>query len=79
MARSSTNTAFRYQSLKAAIDATGLTQREVARRAGVHETYICALLASEKNPSKKNPKRPSLRVAVRLEKLLNVDPSALCF
>jgi transcriptional regulator with XRE-family HTH domain len=71
MVRSSTkDVEIQYQSLRAAVDASKLTQREIARRVGITESYLSHLL-------KDGRRQPSLSIAMRLSRVLGVDPAAL--
>lgn len=71
MAASSTKPEyFKYQSLHAAVKASGLTQQEIADRVGVDRTYITHLLRDGK-------RQPSLGIALKLSRVLDMDPAAL--
>ena len=67
--RKATTKARRFYSFKAAIEAAGITQREAARRIGKSEPYVSKLVHRKE--------RPSLAMAIRIEREFNVDPSAL--
>lgn len=71
MAASSANLEkIKYQSLQAAVDASPLTQRAIAKAVGISESYFCHLLKDGK-------RRPSLAVALRLARVLDVDLAGL--
>lgn len=61
---------FRYQTLQAAVTASGLTHDEIAKRVGVDRTYVTHLLRDGK-------RQPSLAIALRLSRVLDMDPAAL--
>lgn len=59
----------RHRSLRTALVEMGLSQREAARQLGISEAHVSNILSRRH--------RPSLRLAIRIEKLFNVDPSVL--
>lgn len=73
MANASTKTApkrlNRYQSLQAALKEQKLTQRQLAKLIGKSESYVSRVLSGDF--------QPSLPVAVRIQRALNVDLASL--
>lgn len=59
----------RFHSLAAAIEAQGITQRQAAVLIGKDEPYVSKLVNRKA--------RPSLEMAVRIERLFNVDPAGM--
>jgi transcriptional regulator with XRE-family HTH domain len=59
----------RFTTIRAALEAQGLTQREFARLIDCSEPYVSNLLAGKF--------RPSLPVADRIQRVLNVDLGAI--
>lgn len=59
----------RFHSLAAAKEARGLSQVQMARMLGKDEPYISKLINRQA--------RPSLEMAIRIERLFNVDPAGL--
>ena len=59
----------RFHSLAAAKEYRGLTQTEMARMLGKSAPYVSKLINRKE--------RPSLEMAIRIERLFNVDPAGL--
>lgn len=58
-----------FTTLRGALDAHGMTQRELARLIGKDEPYVSNLLRGKF--------RPSLPMADRIQRVLNVDLAAM--
>lgn len=59
----------RYQTLRAALDREQMTQAQFAKLIGKSEAYVSNILAGRF--------RPSLLVAARIQRVLNVDIEAM--
>lgn len=59
----------RYQTLHSALQAEGMNQRQLAKLIGKSEAYVSNILAGRF--------RPSLVVAARIQRVLNVDIGAM--
>ena len=51
----------------------GLSQEEVAHRAGIHVTYLSGIERGRRNPSLKNIRRIALALAVPVGELFSFD------
>ena len=51
----------------------GLSQEEVAHRAGIHVTYLSGIERGKRNPSLKNLRRISRALDIRLAELFSFD------
>ena len=54
----------------------GLSQEEVADRAGIHVTYLSGIERGRRNPSLKNIRRVALALGVPVRELLSFEEPA---
>ena len=56
--------------------AQGLSQEEVAHRAGVHVTYLSGIERGKRNPSLKNIRRVAMALGVGVGELFSFEKSS---